>query len=100
MKLPKADVNLCKIVTGVAFSLLWAWIMYLLWPEPSFLTFLWFYLVLGSIILKWAIFWIIDRIHLRMRLKALNRELDASDRRIHDIERNLEGDEDTAGSEM
>ena len=89
VKLPKLDVNFYKVVVGVCFSLLWARIMYLVWEQPSYSTFIWFYIVIGSILLKWVLFVIIDRIHLRIRLKALRRELDESERRINEISKNL-----------
>ena len=82
IKLPRLNVNFYKVVVGVCFSLLWARVMYSIWEQPSFLTFIWFYLVIGSVILKWVLFTIIDRIHLRLRLKALKKELDESERRV------------------
>jgi hypothetical protein len=82
VKLPRISVNLYKVVSGVGFSLLWAWVMYLLWHQPSYTTFIWFYLVIGSILLKWVLFGIIDRIHLKLRLRAVKRELDQSDMRV------------------
>ena len=85
IKLPKLGINFYKVVVGVCFSLLWARVMYLIWEQPSYLTFIWFYIVIGSIILKWVLFVIIDRINLRIRLKALRRELDESERRINEI---------------
>jgi hypothetical protein len=88
VKLPKLGVNFYKIVVGVCFSLLWARVMYLIWEQPSYLTFIWFYIVIGSILLKWVLFVIIDRIHIRIRLKALRRELDESERRINEILKN------------
>jgi hypothetical protein len=88
VKLPKLGVNFYKIVVGVCFSLLWARVMYLIWEQPSYLTFIWFYIVIGSILLKWVLFVIIDRIHLRIRLKALRRELDESERRVNEILKN------------
>ena len=88
VKLPRLDVNFYKVVVGVCFSLLWARVMYLIWEQPSYLTFIWFYIVIGSVILKWVLFVIIDRIHLRLRIKALKRELDESERRIDEIYKN------------
>jgi hypothetical protein len=88
VKLPKLGVNFYKIVVGVCFSLLWARVMYLIWEQPSYLTFIWFYIVIVSILLKWVLFVIIDRIHIRIRLKALRRELDESERRINEILKN------------
>lgn len=84
MKLPRVGVNFYKVVLGVSFSLLWARIMYLLWPQPSYITFIWFYLAIGSIILKWVLFEIIDRIHLKIRLRAVKRELDESNMRVRE----------------
>lgn len=84
MKIPRIGVNFYKVVLGVSFSLLWARIMYLLWSQPSYITFIWFYLAIGSIILKWVIFEIIDRIHLKIRLRAVRRELDESDMRVRE----------------
>lgn len=88
VKLPRLDVNFYKVVVGVCFSLLWARVMYLIWEQPSYLTFIWFYIVIGSVILKWVLFVVIDRIHLRLRIKALKRELDESERRVDEIYKN------------
>jgi divalent metal cation (Fe/Co/Zn/Cd) transporter len=84
VKLPKIGVNFYKVVVGVAFSLLWARVMYLLWPQPSYITFMWFYLAIGSVLLKWVLFEIIDRIHLKIRLRAMMRELNESKRRVRE----------------
>ncbi len=84
IKLPRLNVNFYKVVVGVCFSLLWARVMYVIWEQPSYLTFIWFYLVIGSVIVKWVLFTIIDRIHLRLRLKALKKELDESERRVNE----------------
>jgi len=83
VKLPRLGVNFYKVVFGVAFSLLWAKVMYTIWCQPSYITFVWFYLALGSILLKWVFFEIIDRIHTKMRLRAVRRELEESDVRVH-----------------
>ena len=88
IKLPRLDVNFYKVVVGVCFSLLWARVMYLIWEQPSYLTFIWFYIVIGSVILKWVLFVIIDRINIRLRIRALRRELDESERRIDEIYKN------------
>ena len=84
MKLPKLGINFCKVLAGVGFSLLWARVMYSLWEHPDYITFIWFYLVIGSVILKWVIFTIIDRIHLKIKVKSLLRELDESERRVRE----------------
>ncbi|MFO7773658.1 MAG: phosphate signaling complex protein PhoU [Dehalococcoidia bacterium] len=84
MKLPRLDVNFYKVVTGVGFSLLWARTMYLIWAQPSYITFVWFYLLIGSVILKWGIFKIVDRIHLKVKLKAVKEELDESRTRVQE----------------
>ncbi len=84
MELPRLNINFCKVVVGVCFSLLWARVMYIIWEQPSYLTFIWFYLVIGSVILKWVLFTVIDRIHFRLRLKALKKELDESARRVNE----------------
>jgi len=60
VKLSKLDINFYKVVIGVGFSLLWARVMYLVWQQPSFTNFVWFYLLVGSVILKWVIFEIVD----------------------------------------
>jgi len=83
VKLPKLDINFYKVVIGVGFSLLWARVLYLVWQQPSFITFVWFYLLIGSVILKWVIFEIVDRIHLKVRIKAVSGELDAASTRVH-----------------
>jgi len=87
MKLPRIGVNFYKVVAGVGFSLLWARIMYLLWSQPSYTTFIWFYLAIGSVILKWVLFEIIDRINLKIRLRAINKELDESNMRVREASR-------------
>jgi len=87
LKLPRLGVNLYKAVIGVGFSLLWARVMYVLWEQPSYTTFIWFYLAIGGILLKWVIFEIIDRIHLKIRLRAVRRELEESDIRVREAEK-------------
>jgi phosphate transport system protein len=82
MLLTKLPTNFYKVLLGVIFSIAWARILYLIWPQPSFLTFLWFYLLIGSIVLKWVIFEIIDRINKRLKLRAVKRELEESDTRV------------------
>jgi len=94
MRLPRVGVNFYKVVLGVGFSLLWAWIMYLLWPQPSYMTFIWFYLAIGSIILKWVLFEIIDRIHLKIRLRAVKMELDESNMRVREAARGEHKEDD------
>lgn len=81
-KLPGLGVNLYRVIFGVAFSLVWANVMYMIWPQPSFLTFVWFYLTLGSLLLKWVFFEIIDRIYLKCQLRAIKKELEESDTRV------------------
>jgi len=83
VKLSKLDINFYKVVIGVGFSLLWARVMYLVWQQPSFTNFVWFYLLVGSVILKWVIFEIVDRIHLKIRIKTVSGELDAASTRVH-----------------
>ena len=87
VRLPRLGVNLYKAVIGVGFSLLWARVMYVIWGQPSYITFIWFYLAIGGILLKWVIFEIIDRIHLRIRLRAVKRELEESDMRVREAAR-------------
>jgi phosphate transport system protein len=84
IKLPRLDVNFYKVVIGVAFSLVWARIMYLIWQQPSFVTFMWFYLLVGSVTLKWVIFNIVDRVHLKLRIKAVSGELEQATTRVHE----------------
>ncbi len=82
MKRPKLTINLVKVIAGVAFSLVWASVMYRIWPQPEYLTFVWFYLGLGSIVLKWIFFEIIDRIYMKVRLNRVRRELEESRKRV------------------
>lgn len=84
MKLPRLDVNFYKVVIGVAFSLVWARVMYLIWQQPSFITFVWFYLLIGSVILKWVIFNVVDRVHLKLRIRAVSGELEQASTRVHE----------------
>ncbi len=84
MKLPKIDVNFYKVILGVGFSLIWAQLMYRIWDQPAFTTFIWFYLIIGSTILKWVLFGIVDRIHLRIKLRAVKKELEECDMRVHE----------------
>ncbi|MDP2719737.1 MAG: phosphate signaling complex protein PhoU [Dehalococcoidia bacterium] len=92
------------------FSLGWARVMYFIWPQPSFLTFLWFYLAIGGIVLKWVIFEVLDRVNLKLRLRGVKRELDESRKRVWEassnsyqlscpLEKNMEGSPDT-GDEL
>lgn len=86
-KLPKANINLYKVVVGIAFSLLWARVMYFIWSQPSYVTFIWFYLGIGSALLKWGLFEMIDRINLRVRIRSMERELDEAQRRRRQVEK-------------
>jgi len=84
MKIPKikVGVNFFKIIVGVIFSLIWGRMMYLIWPQPSYIAFVLFYLIAGSVLIKWVFFEIIDRVYLRLRLKTISREIDESDTRV------------------
>jgi phosphate transport system protein len=86
-RLSHLDINFVKVVVGVIFSLIWGQVMYFIWENPSFLIFIWFYLGIGSVVLKWVIFFIIDRIHTRMRVKAVKMELAQSTARVEKVER-------------
>ena len=57
--------NLHKISVGTPFLLLWGALMYELWDEPSFVTFILFYLLLGNVVLKWTLFELVDHLHIR-----------------------------------
>jgi len=57
--------NLHKISIGTPYLLLWGSLMYWLWDEPSFVTFVLFYLLLGNVVLKWIIFELVDHLHIR-----------------------------------
>lgn len=85
LRVPRINVNLCKVVLGVGFSLIWGRVMYHIWPEPSYLTFVWFYLAVGGILLKWGFFEIIDRVNLKLRLRAVRKELDESSTRVREV---------------
>ncbi len=85
MKLPRISINLYKVVIGVCFSLVWAKVMYSIWEQPPYITFVWFYLIIGSIILKWVIFEIVDRIQRKKMIRDMRKEMDESDRRIEEI---------------
>ena len=61
----RLDTNFYKVIFGVAFSMAWARVMYAIWNQPSYITFIWFYLGLGSMLLKWVFFEIIDRLRTR-----------------------------------
>ncbi len=81
----KFDVNFFKVTLGVIFSLIWGRTMYLIWPQPSYIIFLLFYLLAGSVLLKWVFFEIIDRIYLRVRLKSVVKEIDESGTRVRKV---------------
>lgn len=81
---PRLNINLYKVITGVCFSLFWASVMYMVWEQPSYLTFVWFYLGLGSIVLKWVIFEFIDRIHMKLRLRTIGKEIEQSRTRVRE----------------
>jgi phosphate transport system protein len=80
--LQRLDINFLKVVVGVIFSLIWGQVMYFIWGNPSFIVFIWFYLGIGSVVLKWVIFYIIDRIHTRFRVQAVKKELAQSTARV------------------
>jgi len=84
VKLPRIGVNFYKVLVGVGFSLGWAKVMYMLWPQPSYITFIWFYLVIGSTIVKWVFFVVIDRIYLKLKLRAVRRVFQESNARVHE----------------
>ena len=86
LKLLNRGVNFYKVIIGIVFSLVWARVMYLIFPQPSYLTFVWFYLVIGSLILKWVLFEIVDRVDLRIRVRKLKKELDEADKRVKEAE--------------
>jgi hypothetical protein len=60
--------------------------MYSIWDQPSFVTFIWFYLGIGSMLLKWGLFEIVDRINLRVRVRNMQKELDEAERRRREVE--------------
>jgi len=86
-RLPKANVNFYKVLVGIGFSLIWGRVMYSIWDDPSFVTFIWFSLGIGSVLLKWGLFEIVDRISLRVRVRNMEKELDEAERRRHEVER-------------
>jgi len=90
MKLPRVGLNFYKVLIGVAFSLLWAKVMYVIWQQPSYITFVWFYLGLGSILVKWVFFEIIDRVHKRARLKAVEKQLAQSETRVQQVRKDVD----------
>ena len=85
-RLPKANINFYKVLVGIGFSLLWARVMYFIWSHPSFMTFVWFYLGVGSMLLKWALFEIIDRVNSSVRIRNMEKELDEAKRRRRGVE--------------
>jgi len=82
LKRPKLTVNVYKVLFGVAFSLVWARVMYAIWAQPSYATFIWFYLGVGSVLLKWVFFESIDRLHRRLRRRAIEKQLAESVTRL------------------
>ena len=85
-RLPKANINFYKVLVGVGFSLVWGKVMYFIWSKPSYVTFIWFYLGVGSTLLKWGLFEIVDRVGLRIRIKNMEKELDEAERRRYEAE--------------
>ena len=85
-RLPKVNINFYKVLVGIGFSLLWARVMYSIWSQPSFVAFVWFYLGVGSMLLKWVLFEIIDRVNLRVSINNMKKELDEAERRRHEVE--------------
>ena len=85
-RLSKANINFYKVLVGIGFSLLWGQVMYSIWDQPSFVTFIWFYLGIGSMLLKWGLFEIVDRINLRVRVRNMQKELDEAERRRREVE--------------
>jgi hypothetical protein len=90
-RLPKDNINFYKVLVGIGFSLVWARVMYSIWSNPPFATFIWFYLGVGSMLLKWALFEIIDRVSLRIRIRNMEKELDEAERRRHAVGPKEEG---------
>ncbi len=82
LRIAGLGANLHKVIFGVAFSLLWARVMYAIWNQPSYLTFIWFYLGLGSMLLKWIFFEIIDRLRVKIKMKSVQKELEEADIRV------------------
>lgn len=85
-RFPEDNVNLYKVIVGIGFSLLWARVMYVIWTQPSFVTFVWFYFGIGSTVMKWVLFEIVDRVNLRVRIRNMEKELDEAERRRHEAE--------------
>jgi uncharacterized membrane protein len=85
-RLSRANINFYKVLVGIAFSLLWGRVMYSIWDQPPFITFIWFYLGIGSLVLKWVLFEIIDRITFRIRIRNMQRELDEAEQRKRAVE--------------
>jgi len=96
MRSIKLDINFYKVIAGVGFSLLWAKVMYLVWDKPSYITFIWFYLGIGSVLLKWVLFVIIDQIHVRFRRRAVRKELEQSIVRIEKVSKDMSNREKQA----
>jgi phosphate transport system protein len=82
IKINRLSTNVYKVVFGVAFSMVWARVMYAIWNQPTYLTFIWFYLGLGSMLLKWVFFEIIDRIRAKATVKLVQKELAEADIRV------------------
>lgn len=78
----RLGTNFYKVIVGVAFSMAWARVMYAIWNQPSYLTFIWFYLGLGSMLLKWVFFEIIDKFRTKATVKSVQKELEEADIRI------------------
>ncbi len=85
-RFPEDNVNLYKVIVGIGFSLLWARVMYFIWAQPSFVTFVWFYFGIGSTLMKWGLFEIVDRVNLRVRIRNMEKELDEAERRRDEVE--------------
>jgi len=93
MKFIKLDINFFKVTLGVIFSLLWARVMYFIWDQPSFIIFTWFYLGIGSIVLKWVLFSITDKVHTSIKLRDTRRELEQSIIRVKETSNNIYNDQ-------
>jgi phosphate transport system protein len=78
----RMSTNFYKVAFGVAFSMAWARAMYAIWNKPSYLTFIWFYLGIGSMLLKWVFFEIIDRLRVNVTVKSVKKELEEADIRV------------------
>ncbi len=85
-RLSEVNINSYKVMVGFGFSLLWARVMYFIWAQPSFVTFIWFYFAIGSVLMKWVLFEIVDRVNLRIRTRNMEKELDEAERRRHEVE--------------